>query len=195
MRKWIVASVFVLALAIVTTSWATGHQAAKVLDVKTMIGVVPPYVGSPTNAALTRGIQRPAWLADRPGQEQAGEQRRSRGRGRGARPRAAQDRIRCPRSRRSSAALSIDSNGQASTVNQVTDAFPATMPGGDAEFDGSVSLPSPCIAPIVFVTTAGTGLPHRRSRGPKPRERGAANTGAPLPLRNRARLAPRQSPS
>ena len=90
--------------------------------------------------------------------------------------------------------LSIDSNGQAVTVNQLTDAFPATMPGGDAEFNGSVSLPSPCIAPIVFVTTAGTAC-WISVTGSKPRERGAARTGAPLPLRNRARLALRRSPS
>jgi hypothetical protein len=42
-------------------------------------------------------------------------------------------------------------------VNRVTAPFPATTTG-DAQFDGSVSLPSPCIAPIVFVT-AGTGNP------------------------------------
>ena len=54
--------------------------------------------------------------------------------------------------------LSIDSNGQAVTVNLLTDAFAATMPGGDADFNGNVSLPSPCIAPIVFVTTRAPRL-------------------------------------
>ncbi|HMJ00469.1 MAG TPA: hypothetical protein VK488_11595 [Gaiellaceae bacterium] len=156
MRKWMVASVFVLALAIVTTSWATGHQGAKVLDFKTMVGVVPPYVGSPTNAALTRGIQGAgaAWQIDR-----AKGKLRSNGDlevevkglvlvSTGQNPLATFKAI--------VSCLSIDGNGQAVTVNQLTDAFPATMPGGDAEFDGSVSLPSPCIAPLVFVTTAGT---------------------------------------
>jgi len=41
-------------------------------------------------------------------------------------------------------------------VNRVTAPFPATMTG-NAEFDGNVD-PSPCIAPIVFVTS-GTGDP------------------------------------
>ena len=155
MRKWIVAGVFVLALGIVTTSWAHGHQAAKVLDFKTMVGVVPPYVGSPTNAALTRGIQGAgaAWQID----ETRGKLR-SNGdldvkvkglvlTSTGQNPLASFKAI--------VSCLSIDSNGDAVTVNQLTDAFPATVPGGDADFSGNVSLPSPCIAPIVFVTTAG----------------------------------------
>ena len=54
--------------------------------------------------------------------------------------------------------LSIES-GSAVTTNLVTAPFPATT-AGDASFDGSVSLPSPCLAPIVFVTT-GAGDPPR----------------------------------
>ncbi|HEX2287909.1 MAG TPA: hypothetical protein VHH31_04065 [Gaiellaceae bacterium] len=41
-----------------------------------------------------------------------------------------------------------------STVNLVTEQFPAT-PTGDSEIDAHVSLPSPCVAPIVFVMNAG----------------------------------------
>jgi len=48
-------------------------------------------------------------------------------------------------------------DGAAVIVNRVTAPFPATMTG-NAEFDGNVDLPSPCIAPIVFVTS-GTGDP------------------------------------
>jgi hypothetical protein len=47
-------------------------------------------------------------------------------------------------------------DGAAVIVNRVTAPFPATMTG-NAEFDGNVD-PSPCIAPIVFVTS-GTGDP------------------------------------
>ena len=44
--------------------------------------------------------------------------------------------------------------------NILTDAFPATTGpassgGGDSEIETSVTLPSPCIAPIVFVTSNG----------------------------------------
>jgi hypothetical protein len=44
--------------------------------------------------------------------------------------------------------------------NILTDAFPATTGaasagGGDATIDATITLPSPCIAPIVFVTSPG----------------------------------------
>ena len=48
-------------------------------------------------------------------------------------------------------------DGAAVIVNRVTAPFPATTTG-DAQFEGNVDLPSPCIAPIVFVTN-GTGDP------------------------------------
>ena len=52
-------------------------------------------------------------------------------------------------------------NADGSFTNILTDAFPATTGlasagGGDSEIKTSVALPSPCIAPIVFVTS-GTG--------------------------------------
>jgi len=48
--------------------------------------------------------------------------------------------------------MSIDADGNPSTVNVETGPFPAT-PTGDSEIDANVKLPSPCIAPIVFVTS------------------------------------------
>jgi hypothetical protein len=47
-----------------------------------------------------------------------------------------------------------------STVNVTTEPFPATVatatdPGGDAKLEAKLSLPQPCIAPIVFVTSPG----------------------------------------
>jgi hypothetical protein len=47
---------------------------------------------------------------------------------------------------------------EATVANITTDAFPATTGavtdgGGNARFEGDVSLPDPCIAPIVFVTS------------------------------------------
>ncbi len=48
--------------------------------------------------------------------------------------------------------LSIDASNAMTTVNLLTDAFPAT-PSGDAKIKAKVALPSPCIAPIVFVTS------------------------------------------
>jgi len=52
--------------------------------------------------------------------------------------------------------LTVDETGSAATVNRTTDPFPAT-PQGDATIRATVSLPSPCFAPIVFVVNGGTG--------------------------------------
>jgi len=43
------------------------------------------------------------------------------------------------------------------TMNVTSDAFPATtgLGAGDAEFEGQLTIPSPCIAPIIFVTSPG----------------------------------------
>lgn len=46
--------------------------------------------------------------------------------------------------------LSTDANGAAVTTNVSTDPVP-TDAAGNAEFDTMVSLPSPCIAPIIFI--------------------------------------------
>jgi len=48
--------------------------------------------------------------------------------------------------------------GSPATRNVSTDPFPAT-PDGNAEIEATISLPSPCIAPIVFVTNGTTPPP------------------------------------
>ncbi len=50
--------------------------------------------------------------------------------------------------------LSTDAAGLAVTKNVSTDTFPADL-AGNSEFETTVMLPSPCIAPIVFVGNAG----------------------------------------
>jgi hypothetical protein len=45
-------------------------------------------------------------------------------------------------------------DGAATVTNVMTEGFTATS-GGDANIDAMVALPSPCIAPIVFVTSPG----------------------------------------
>jgi hypothetical protein len=47
---------------------------------------------------------------------------------------------------------SIDGSGAAVTTNVTTDPFPAST-AGDAKVATSVDLPSPCFAPVVFVTS------------------------------------------
>ncbi len=48
---------------------------------------------------------------------------------------------------------SVDGAGTPSIVNLSTGDFPATT-SGDANIEDKVELPTPCIAPIVFVTTS-----------------------------------------
>lgn len=49
---------------------------------------------------------------------------------------------------------SIGANGTATVTNVSTDQFPAST-SGKADINATVSLPHPCIAPIVFVTSPG----------------------------------------
>lgn len=48
----------------------------------------------------------------------------------------------------------LSTSGGATTVNVSTDLFPATtgLNAGDAKIEAQLSLPSPCIAPVIFVT-------------------------------------------
>ena len=50
--------------------------------------------------------------------------------------------------------LSIDGGGKPTTVNVITAPFPANA-NGDSEIEDNIALPSPCIAPIIFVTSPG----------------------------------------
>ncbi len=49
---------------------------------------------------------------------------------------------------------SVDQAGNAVIANVQTDLFPATSTG-DADIEQFLTLPSPCVAPIVFITTPG----------------------------------------
>lgn len=53
--------------------------------------------------------------------------------------------------------LSVDGMGNKVTVNVETDTFPATtgLGAGDSEIRDTLTLPDPCIAPILFVTSPG----------------------------------------
>jgi len=50
--------------------------------------------------------------------------------------------------------LSKDAGGNPITTNVSTDLFPASATG-DSNIETTISLPSPCIAPIIFVTNPG----------------------------------------
>ena len=152
MKKLLVALAAVVALAALVASAAvSGGDARTVLKFDTMSPVVPPSTGTanPIRGVPGGGV---AWVLSF-----ANGKLRSDGRlhveveglvlaSTGANPVGTFKAI--------VSCLSIDSTGAPSTVNVATDPVPATTTG-DAEIDARVNLPSPCFAPIVFVTSGG----------------------------------------
>jgi len=156
MKKWIVAFAIMLMLAVGLIAQATaGDENAKVLEFKTMAGVVPPFTG-PTNPIQgVAGAGAPWRIDEAKGRLRANGDLELEVEGlvlasNGTNPQAAF---------RAVVSCQSIASGTAVIVNRVTAPFPAT-PSGDAEFEGNVALPSPCFAPIVFVTT-GAGDPPR----------------------------------
>ncbi len=145
-------------LLLVAFSLERGSQVAatgsdeEILEFDTMVGVSGPFVGSAANAIRGIAGAGAAWRIDR-------------GRGElgtdgslevdveglvlvntGANPQPAF---------RAAVSCLTTSGGAVVTVNKITDPFPATSTG-DATTEAAVDLPSPCVAPIIFVGT-GSG--------------------------------------
>ena len=153
-KKWVLAAVLAVGLGLIAqASFAGSGGNSTVLRFKSMVGTVAPYTG-PANAI--RGIPgagAPWSLDEADGTLKANGDLAVNVEGlivtaTGTNP--------SPTFRAVVSCQSIAA-GAAVIVNRVTAPFPATATG-DAQFEGSVSLPSPCLAPIVFVTT-GTGDP------------------------------------
>lgn len=143
-----------LALCVVLALPATGLADNKILEFETMVGVTGPFLG-PANPirgvngagaawTLTKGVGR----LGIDGLLQVQVRRLVLVRT-GANPVA--------NFRAIVSCLTIDVGGNAVTSNVVTGPFPAT-PEGDADFEAVVVLPSPCIAPIVFVAPTNDPL-------------------------------------
>src|SRR5882762_7857115 len=134
----------------------TGQADDKILSFDTMTGVVRPFTGA-TNAI--RGVPGggiPWTLAEAKGELRTDGRIRVRVRGlvlaEGAR--AGTNPIAEFKAIVSCLTPAVNGTGAlvASIVNRSTNTFPAS-PEGDSEIEDVVSLPAPCIAPIVFVTS------------------------------------------
>ncbi len=132
---------------------AQSEQAAGVpiLGFKTMVAVTGPYVGMANPIRTVPGGGLPWKIENGSGMLTAGGQLRLRTRGlvlveTGKNP--------VSMFRAIVSCKSIDSQGAADVVNVATDAFPADA-DGNSQVDTKVDLPTPCIAPIVFVTSPG----------------------------------------
>jgi hypothetical protein len=129
---------------------AAGSADDKILQFDTMVGVVRPFTGT-TNAIRGVGGGGQPWaVAEAKGElrvdgrleiEVKGLVLVSTGQNPAATFRAI---VSC---------LTTADGLTVTTTNVMTDEFPATV-DGDSEIEAVVSLPSPCIAPIVFVTNA-----------------------------------------
>ncbi len=147
----VLAAVVALAAIGVTAAVSSGDGRA-VLKFDTMAPVVPPYTGTTNPIRGVNGGGVPWKLASAQGRLRADGRLEIEVQGlvlvsTGANP--------SPTFRGVVSCLSSDAAGAPTTVNVSTDPVPATMTG-NAEIDAKVALPSPCFAPIVFVTS-GTG--------------------------------------
>jgi hypothetical protein len=142
-----------LGIAYPLTTHAQSEEAegVPILAFKTMVPVTGPYVGMTTPIRTVPGGGRPWQIQNGSGELMASGRLRVRTRGlvlaeSGTNP--------IPMFRAIVSCQSIDSKGEADVVNVSTDAFQAD-PGGNSQVDTKVELPTPCIAPIVFVTSPG----------------------------------------
>jgi hypothetical protein len=156
MKKYTVTVLaIVLALSLVFAGSSYSRATAKgstILEFSTMVGVPVPYTGA-TNAI--RGVPGGGlpWMIG----SASGELKSSgklevtvRGLVLAAGPNTGKNPITSFRAIVS--CLSKDASGNPTTANVSTDPFPASA-AGNSEIEATVSLPSPCIAPIVFVTS------------------------------------------
>jgi hypothetical protein len=123
----------------------------KILEFDTMVGVAGPFRGSANNIRGINGGGAPWQLTEASGELGSDGRLEIRVRGlvlvtTGLNPSA--------NFRAVVSCLTTDpTNTVAATANVTTDPFPATTTG-DADIEAVVALPTPCIAPIVFVTNA-----------------------------------------
>ena len=150
--KW---AAFVLAISLAVSlaaqvSVASGKGKA-IMEFESMVGVSGPYVGAANPIRGINGGGIPWAIANGNGELQANGHLQVHVRGLvlaagpkvGTNPAADFKAI--------VSCLSI-SNGSPETVNVSTGLFPATTTG-NAEINAQVTLPNPCIAPIIFVTS------------------------------------------
>jgi hypothetical protein len=153
MRKSLlaVALLAVAAALLVPALGSGGGDGRKVLEAKVLAPVVPPYTGSANPIRGLNGGGVPWRIADGEVDLRADGRLKVEVEGlvlvaTGANPVAQFKAI--------VSCQTIGPGGSAAVTNVSTAPVTATTTGG-AEIDETIALPSPCFAPIVFVTSAG----------------------------------------
>ena len=160
MKKLAIVAVALLAVLLFEATGASSSAGRTVLRFGTMAAVVGPYVGPDHPIRGVPGGGLPWQIDEADGLLRANGRLRIEVEGLvlladDPVPAALQGTNPVPFFRGLVSCESIDAEGNAVTTNVSTDPFPATT-SGDAEILDTVALPSPCFAPVVFVT-APTG--------------------------------------
>lgn len=151
MRKFMITVLGLLCVSVLLVAQAPPLPSDKVLMFRTMVGVSGPFVGATNPIRGVPGGGLPWVIADGRGELDAGGDLNVRVTGlvlaaTGTNPLA--------NFRALVSCLTVDGMGNPAIVNASTDNFPAN-PLGDARIRATVNLPSPCFAPIIFITTPG----------------------------------------
>lgn len=131
-----------------------GPQHDKILEFDTMSGVAAPYTGSGNPIRGVAGGGLPWALQSARGELRSNGKLEIRVSGLvfAAGPNTGVNTV--PNFRAIVSCQSISDQGEATIVNRSTDNFPASS-AGDAYIEAMIELPTPCIAPIIFVTSPG----------------------------------------
>lgn len=149
----------VLAALAVPALGLGGGDGRKVLDANTLAPVVEPYTGAANPIRGVNGGGLPWELESGSANLRADGQLHVRIQGlvlarRAPVPANLQGTMPFAQLKAIVSCLTTPDGTTATTDNVSTEPFGVT-PGGDGHLDASVELPSPCFAPIVFVTTTG----------------------------------------
>ncbi|HHY55390.1 MAG TPA: hypothetical protein GYA08_08130 [Chloroflexi bacterium] len=164
MKHWYTFLLITVILGLAGFAWgapASADETPRLLEFKTMAGVSRPYTGGANAIRGVSGGGLPWVLKSAKGELRADGTLEVKVKGLVFDPNdpvvierglAGQNTV--PEFRAIVSCQSVDGNGNATVVNLATAPFPATtgLGAGDAEIETRLSLPSPCIAPIIFVT-------------------------------------------
>jgi hypothetical protein len=156
----ITAALFGLASSLSLTHASDSNDERKILDFHTMVGVPKPFTGADNAIRGVPGGFLPWVVGSAQGTLRTDGEIEVRVRGLVFDPndpdviaRGLAGKNTLPTFKVIVSCLSIDEHGNAVTVNLETKEFPADA-AGNSRIRDRVDLPMPCIAPIVFVTTA-----------------------------------------
>ena len=157
MKKFFIG--MLVAVLVLSTFFMAGSATAKdseIMEFSSMVGVPRPYTGAANAIRGVPGGGRPWAIGAAEGELKANGKLEVEVRGLVIDPNepvATAGTNPSPTFRVIVSCMSTDATGAAVVSNVMTDPFPADA-AGNAEVETKLTLPSPCIAPIIFVTSA-----------------------------------------